>query len=70
MFTELMHIKTYDNILFTLPLHYADIDLRVTSYTCHHITVCANNQRNWRACRFNNFMRYENSTQIASVILK
>jgi len=64
-----MYITTYDTILFPLPLPYADIDLCVASCTCHHITVRANNQRNWRVCRSTNFVKYENFTQIASVIL-
>jgi len=46
-----MHIKTYDSISFPLPLPYVDIDLCVTSCTCHHIRVRANNQRNSRVCR-------------------
>jgi hypothetical protein len=51
MLKELMHITTYDKILFPLLLPYVDIDLCVTSGFCHHITVRANNQRIWRACR-------------------
>jgi len=47
-----------------------DIDLCVTSCTCHNITVCANNQRNLRVCRSTDFVRYENFKQIAPVILK
>ena len=72
MFPDLMHtsITAYDNILFPVPNPYIDIDLCDTNCTCHHITVRANNQRNWRACRSTNFVRYENFTQIALVILK
>jgi hypothetical protein len=70
MFTELMHITTYDNILLSLSLPYTDIYPCFTICTCHHITVRANNQRNLRACRSTDFGRYENFTQIVPVILK
>jgi hypothetical protein len=61
---ELLHITTYDNIMFPLALPYAYIDLHVTSCTCHHTTVLANNQRNWRASRSAKLMSYEDFTQM------